>query len=376
MFRRLRRTDPSPLRPDGVPLGSAAPRGTRRFLALAPGALAPLLTLDLPPRVSGPARLAIARRQLVDRLGAQAERLELHPLAEGRAPWTRVVAVAPETAAEWRADPLLADRRCAGLVPDYLALPAAEGHAVIAADAGTVHVRLGLSDGFSAPATLAAPLLAAALFDGAPDRAVLDGPVPEAVRDLLGGMADADRTALRPLPPPLDLRRGPEAEATDLARRLVAWTLPLGLAAAAAIVAAVQITGQTREFRQEAAALRAETTELLRQGLIPSAPILDIEAQVSRRLSALAVAPEGPGPIDVLHSVAGTLGATETRVESVALAGGSLTLVLRAADFAAIETATDLLREAGLAASANRARATTDGAVEADLDIALGEARP
>ena len=371
LFRRA--PGPSALAPAGVRLGEAAPRRRGDFVALVPGALAPVFSLDLPPRVSGPARLAIARRQLVDRLGSTAETLELHPLGTGRAPWTRLVAVAPDTAREWRADPLLSDRRCRALVPDYLALPGAEGHAVISASDGIVRVRLGLSDGFTAPAELAATLLAPALAEAAISHVVTSGDLPGDLSALLGTYATAEATALAPALPDIDLRRGPEAEASGLARNLLAWTLPLGLAAAAAIVAAVQITAQTAELRRETAAIRAETTELLRQGLIPSAPILDIEAQVSRRMAELSVAPDGPGPLDVLHAAAVSLDASDARVQSVTFDGGGMTLVVRAPDFAAVEAATAGLREAGLPASANRARATSDGTVEADLDIAMLE---
>ena len=144
-----------------VPLGAAPDGGLRRFVALAPGEAAPLLPFDLPAGVTGPARMRIARRQLVDRLGQVGARLELHPLGTGA--WTRAVVVSPEIAAAWRADPLVRDRRCAGLAPDYLALPTADGLVALDADKGRWRVRLGLGDGFSAPAAVAAPMLRGAL---------------------------------------------------------------------------------------------------------------------------------------------------------------------------------------------------------------------
>ena len=67
------------------------------FVALAPGADAPLLTLTLPATLKGPAREDVARRQIRDRLGPG---LDLRPLgAEG---WTRAAVAHRADVLRWR----------------------------------------------------------------------------------------------------------------------------------------------------------------------------------------------------------------------------------------------------------------------------------
>ena len=60
-------------------LGAEMPAG--RHVVLVPGAEVPLLALDLPERLRGPAREDVARRQLRDRIGLDAARIEMRPFS-------------------------------------------------------------------------------------------------------------------------------------------------------------------------------------------------------------------------------------------------------------------------------------------------------
>ena len=102
---------------------------------LLPGELAPVLALDLPARLTGPARLSVARRQVTDLTGISPDVLDLRPLPEAGAgaragrgrsrTWHRVMVTDTAALAPWRAAAGAA--RARGLLPDYLALPAAPG---------------------------------------------------------------------------------------------------------------------------------------------------------------------------------------------------------------------------------------------------------
>ncbi len=106
-----------------VPLSRSrtAPRG---HVALVPGALVPLLTLDLPDRLRGQVREQVARRQVRDQLGTQST-VEMRPfqLPGTAADWTRALVADADHLAGWRG---AAGAGCRAVLPDYLALPAAE----------------------------------------------------------------------------------------------------------------------------------------------------------------------------------------------------------------------------------------------------------
>lgn len=364
----------------GIALGSTLDARTRRFVALAPGIDAPLVHLDLPDGVTGLARLGIARRQLVDRFGQGMAELELHPLVLGKGPWTRAIIVAPEVAARWRADPLVRDRRCRGLVPDYLALPATEDCVVVAAEAGLVRVRVGREDGFSVLAASAASLLSAALPNKTPKAAILTDEVPAEVRAVLldAGVPVNAEPANMPISrvatakvESIDLRRNPGRVADQIARQLLVWSVPVLLGLAAVGVASFDRMRDIRVLNAETASVRAATVDLLRQNLIPSAPILDIRAQVAQRLDGLGAGDPAPDALVALHDAAEVIAPANVDLRSVTMTPTDLLLTFRAADFGEVNSLVDALRAAGLRAVADRARTIGEGQVEADIDIPL-----
>ena len=83
----------------GGPLPGAA------FVALVPGERAPLLPLDLPDGLRGPARESVARRQVSDLLGLAGDEIELRPGHGGpdRGVWHSTMVVWTAEIATWRA---------------------------------------------------------------------------------------------------------------------------------------------------------------------------------------------------------------------------------------------------------------------------------
>jgi hypothetical protein len=270
-------------------------------------------------------------------------------------------------------------------VPDYLSLPAAEDAVVIAEEAGHVRARIGSEDGFSAPTALAASLLSAALQEESPKVALLIGEVPAEVRAVLaaaGVPITADpadiifsRAAVAGIED-IDLRRDPSRAADRFARQLVAWSFPMLLALATLGVASVDRMRDIRTLRAETASVRAATVDLLRRGLIPSAPILDIRAQVVQRVDGLGARDTGPDALDALHDAAEVIAAASVDLRSVTMTPTDILLTLRAVDFGEVDALVDALRAAGLRAAADRARTTGEGQVEAEIDISLGAAEP
>ena len=269
-------------------------------LVLVPGALAPILTLDLPRRLRGHAREQVALRQVRDRLGLTPEQVELHPLpggAEGPDGWSRALLADRAQLAEWRQS---AGTRSHALLPDYLALPTSPDLWVCRLNgAGMVQVRMGVRDGFSAAPAPARAMLARALDRGDRPRALLR--LGEAVPEIEALAAENDFPVIdKPeaaaglglsAPKQLghgelgwDLRRDPRAARMRLRRRVLPWRWPLlAGAVAAALWAAAQVIAIDRLQTQTRTALD-EALTLARTHFVPDGPVLDIRSQVSRAL--------------------------------------------------------------------------------------------
>ncbi|WP_146591307.1 type II secretion system protein GspL [Puniceibacterium confluentis] len=347
------------------PLGAAP--GTGQHVALVPGAEVPLLALDLPARLRGPAREDVARRQLRDRIGVAGEHVEMRPFfAPGRGEhWHRALVADGARLAAWRAG---AGPGCRAVLPDYLALPVAAGLWSVQIENGSVQARLGLEDGFSADPDLARLMLARALEDGdiAPPRAVLlqgeDAEITAlmAARDI---PVVRDAAALSPLglarPEALahgelafDLRADPRAARETLRRRVLPWRWPLligllasGLWAAAQVVATQALEAETR-------AERDATLALVRRHFVPTGPVLDVRTQVARALAERQDAARDwqgrVSPLTLFGQVARVVSGAGAVSGEYTYERDSLTAVLRLEDFAAAEALVTALRDAGL----------------------------
>ncbi len=365
-------------------LGDGAALPDAPFVALVPGAQAPLIPVELPDGLRDPAREAVARRQLRDRLGPDAGAPEMHSarLAGAEAGWSAMLVVETHAAAAWRAEVAPAGATCTAILPDYLALPTAEGLWTIETDAdGPVRARLGPRDGFSAEPALAAVMLERALADSPAPAAILwTGPADAALRTVLSGpdappiVSSAQDLADTIAPPrrlahgelTLDLSAELGARSAAFQARLAALRLPAALAVAgfAAWAAAVEL--DTRRTYDAAADLRAQIHADVRRDFIPEGPITDVRAQVTRALDARR-AEAGPeeaatGPLDGLHDAAAVIDDTEARLSAAVLQpDGEIRLELTVADFAALDSLAAALRTQGLDVRVGQSSAAGNG---------------
>lgn len=372
----------------GAALPAALPDGP--FVATVPGADAPLLPLDLPPGLRGVARERVARRQLRD--AGCAAGLDLRParLSRGHDAWMRMLVCDGAQRAGWAAQVAGAGKRCRAVLPDYLALPAAKGLWVIDVwDDGAIRARLGVEDGFAAEPDLALALLqeaaraappAAILRLGAPCApldawlATLDVPVcntPEALPETVAPPVRLGHGELA-----LDLARDPEALRTALrgTLRRIAAALVLALGGFGFWAASVQI--ETDRLRDQDLTYRRNAEALLRAGLVPSGPVLDIRAQAQAALErARAQADEARGqarPLDVLRAAGEVLTAHGGRVTRVSFQPGlGLVIDLEIGDFAALDALVGDLATAGTGARVAQSVAREGRGVEAVLALAV-----
>lgn len=371
---------------------SAAPPPADPFVALLPGAEAPMLPLDLPPGLRGRERLRVARRQVADRLGAGAGGLELHPapMPVDAGAWRHVILADRERLAKWRAQAAAAGPLCRALLPDYLALPALpDGWTLDWDGAEGLRARLGAAEGFSAEPALAPAMLEAALAGQAPPpaRAVwCREPEPGVVAWLAAHGIPAQTAGELPAPfaegeLALDLAQDTAGAAEALGRALAPWRLPVALALTALVLWSAGILLETRTLRAETRAHALAAEERARRALLPSGPILDLRAQIARAV-ALAEAPgeteELAAPLDVLHAAGEVLEA----VDAVALRalslrpGAGLVVDLDLADFAALDALVADLRGAGLALRVAQSGSGAGGGVQATLVLATATTGP
>jgi general secretion pathway protein L len=356
-------------------------------VALAPGEEVSLLALDLPPGLSGTARERVARRRLADLFGGALEGVEMRPA--GRGAFRRVLVAESAALDRWRAETAPAGPRCLAILPDYLALPAAEGVWTVETRPGRVLARLGPEDGFAAEPALARRLLAAARAAGPAPRAVLRlGPAEPEIDGWLEetGWPRHDSAAAIPAPAPesfghdelsMDLARDPAAAKAEMRRALRPWRLPAGLAALGFALWAGSVALETRALRAELAERRAAADRVAREVFIPSGPILDIRAQVARALEdqrARLDARAGEArPLAAFRAAAAVLAEGGARLRRAAYSpGGGLVVDLEIDDFAGLDRLVEALRAAGLEARVAQSTAREEAAVEATL--ALGAA--
>ena len=374
------------------PAAGPGRRVTARSVALVPGADVATLPLDLPGGVRGQSREQVARRQLRDRIGMDADTVEMRPFQPGqdRDVWDRVLVADKALVARWRDQ---AGGDCRAVLPDYLALPVAAGLWTVAATPQGVAMRLGPGDGFGAPEDMALRLFARALDET--DEA------PEALLRLGAGLerfeAQAEARGIAVITEPqaaaglgleeprilghgeleCDLRRDPLLARARLARQVLPWRWPVALAVlAAGLWASSQIVATDR-IERETADIRARTEALVRAHFVKTGPLPDIRIQVSQALASARAAAAGDGaradPLTLFNRAAMVIEAegAETRLAGFSEAD-DLMLVLRLADFAAADRLRAALVAAGLRVEVTDTRVSESTAgVRSELRVAL-----
>lgn len=392
-------------------MDAGRPMPAAPFVALVPGSEAPLVQLSLPAGLKRDAREKVALRQAQDRLGARPGSLIIRPARLGSKPdeWRAVIVADSGLVAGWRAQ--VAGARCRAILPDYLGLPASPelwtvelAEAVGQGGAAMVRVRLGTVDGFSAEPALAAMMLRRARAEvqarsrPAPLAVLRLGPSEATLDDALDGLEIAHGESALPgkVSRPrllghgelaLDLATDPALAAARLAARLQALRLP----AAMLILGLFGWLGgewaETARLNAHADAIETANLEVVRRDFVPSGPILDIEAQVSREIArrreGLAPLDDGETPLARLRRaaevIAEALDADPTQAPLLNTviwrADADMQIALTLADFAALDALMDDLRAAGLSARVGQSAAEAGGRVGAEITIGGGAAR-
>lgn len=368
------------------------PMPTAGFVATVPGTLAPLVPLDLPGALRGPARARVARRQLRDAYGGADNAIDARPARLGDAAdrWQAMLVVATQTRLGWARKAAAAGPLCRAILPDYLALPASRDLWVIEAAGPLICTRLGLEDGFSAEPDLALALLQGARTK-APPRAVLR--MGSLAPDLDAWLAeqglavcfDPAGLAAHGVAAPqrfahgefaLDLARDPDAERAEMRRvlRRLGVVAGLGLMGLVGWIAAIVL--ETSELRAQGLAYRQNSERILREVVIPTGPILDIRTQVSRLIEQAVEANAEAGtvarPLDVLRRAGTVMAAHEASVTRVSYQpAAGLVIDLQLADFAALDALVAALREGGTELRVAQSVTRDDAGVEAVLAMAV-----
>lgn len=375
----------APERPPVWRIGAASPpRGPH--LALAPGAEAPLLPVDLPAGLRGLARERVALRQMSETLGVPASALEMRPfpLSARRSAWDRVLVVPTETAQAWRA---ALKPGCIALLPDYLALPCLPEVWTVQTDTaeqGPVTVRLGAFDGFSAETDLALRLLRQAdrpraVLRLGPPSAELDAWLETLGAPVLSEPAEAARVGgARPLrwteaAGGIDLRTPLGAVYDRLGQSLARWRWPaaLGLLALGLYLAALGL--ETRRLQHATDRLSALTRDLVRAHFVPEGPLLDIRAQVQAAAASAAqpmATPASLPPLVLLQRAAPLFDRPSIEMRQAEFRPETgLVASLTAADFAGLDATVADLRGAGFLVEVLDSRAQQSGGIAARLRL-------
>lgn len=376
------------IRLTGLPMvwrmGAASPNGPH--VASVPGALAPLLPLDLPEKLRGVARERVAERQLVEQLSMPPGGFEMRPFSpKGVKLWTKVLVVEAGLAGAWRKG---LRPGCIALAPDYLLLPTAPGLWSIEVAGDSVIARLGPEDGFAAEPELALALLAQAT---APKAILRLGAAHSDLDALLAGLqvpiltdpAALKKAGFTPMRwtealGGLDLKDPPSALYDRLRSKVNRWRVAVICAVLAVAIWAGTLTLDTQHLRAEARQDSEIMLALVREHFVPNGPVLDVRAQVSAAMQNAAV-PDAPEvealPAIIQFQIAAPV-LTDDRLRLLTAAyraDTGLVTSVEAVDFAALDQVTEDLRGAGFVVDQLDSRAQQAGGVVARLRLELAQ---
>lgn len=350
-----------------VPVGQPPPRGDH--VLTVPGAEAPIMPVDIPDGVRGASRLRVARQQIADRLGLAATSIAVMPFGQRKA-WSRVIVVDASRLEGWVTG---AGKGCRAIRPDYLCLPEAARVLFLAISGDYILARIGTEDGFAAPLGSASLLLRRALEGAGLEQAAIGPHVPQritAIVESAGLSTEAAAVDVSTAPAKgVDLRDALAAEADSSGMGV--WYAAAAVAVLAFTLWATGVIVETRAIERELAEVRARTEAVLREGLLPSEPLLDVRAQVDR---AFAQVPEQEARddlarLDLLSRVSVLVFGRGLEVEQISLDASGLGLSISAADFSAAEALESELRSEGLTVETDVMRARGDGRIEARLRV-------
>lgn len=382
------------------PLDSSEPPPNTPFVATVPGSVVPLVGLDLPPGLRGAARETVGRRQVLEQLGLDPQKVDLRPapLDGAGALWQSMLMASPPDLDRWRAQAARLGRNLRAILPDYLALPSAEGVWTIQTGAALddpVQIRLGPQDGLSAEADLAVLTLERMALD--PDRlprAILRvGPALPVLDDALDSLsvqhpdvALVHRTEDIPseLAHPVRFAHGelsldlailrPDARAA-LRERLKGLLLPAAIFVLAGLIWTASHVLEVHRLEHQAQVAQEKVISRVRRNFLPEGPLPDIQLQVLRllqeRRADLDEASSAAGrPLTRMRQASSVLAEADIRLNAMRLQPDSAILLdVTSQDFTILDNLVADLRAVGLDVAPLRSASDGDGDVSGTMTI-------
>ncbi|GEM_PF-2560120 len=355
------------------------------FVALIAGADAPLINFSLPAQLRGAARMEVLLRQVADRLSLPAREVEARPvkLTQTDERWTRSAVADRAQVAGWYQALGSAKARCQAIMPDYLALPCAEGLWVIAREGDQIMARLGLRDGFSAETDLAALLLEQARARAAPRWILIKSALPDVVIAQLDGLQQTENHEDLPKSlVPAVMSNGelsvnfavdPNADSRRSTARLKAVLSALVLLIAGSVAWSAAIGLETRRDLAQATEIRENTRAAIVRDILDDAPVINLRVQVARAIAARRALADADGtvlaPLQILRNVAEEIVAHAASPSAVTLgpAPGVIAVDLHLQNLKVLDQLVAGLRQRGLHVRILRTTSDRDGDTEARL---------
>jgi general secretion pathway protein L len=360
------------------------------FVGLIDGAMAPLLSFALPKGLKGNARRDVAMRQLRDQIGGTAQNIEIQPFQGSRAKdlWTHAVVKDKAVDALIDNKGLKDNAGCTAVLPDFMALPAAETVWTIDVAENSTRVRLGVDDGLSGEVDFVLVSMEKALQREKPLGVLRLGHKDTQIDAFLTSLdvpisTEPALLAAHKLPVPqvysnnelaLDLRVNAQAEMADAARNIRAVALPVLALTLALGIWLISMSINSNAARTQALDLRKDTLQTVRENFVPAGPILDVKRQVNQAiLTAKSEANSDSGdetPFDLLRQAGVALNDFPDTLKSASFSQAEgVILRLSLADFKTLDQIVEAMGNVGLAVRIGSSDASSESQVRATLYV-------
>ncbi len=363
-------------------VGVGAPDRARRWVGTFSGDLVSIQQIDIPPTIRGAERLKAAEIQLSERVAAAPANLMFLPLPASRSDraWAHVIVVDRSTLDGLRDNCPLG---CLALLPDFLALPFADGCAVLEAGGSDALIRLRIGADFGC--TTEAPILAEVLqtlaeADAIDTLWIGPGVPPEFAQRIRSlGLAPVSSSDLSEPDDALvraqDMGVRFASSVDDLGPWLRRHRIPISALYATLALASAGLLVRAGDVSAEAEAQRAQATAIARATFLPNGPILDLRQQVDQALAAAKSAGAGHGRADFTSGLARMSKRLASETDAVSrIAWGTrdgYVIDLTTDSFADLQALETDLTAAGFEVMVAASRVLDEGRVGATLRLAL-----
>jgi general secretion pathway protein L len=360
------------------------------FVGVIDGAMAPLLAFELPKGLKGNARRDVAMRQLRDQIGHASHDVEIQPF-QGTHPkdvWSHAIVKDDGVDALISHKGLKGNAGCMAVLPDFMALPAADTVWTIDVGKKSTRVRLGIGDGFTGDTDFVLLSLEKAQSRERPRGVLLLGLKEPRINALLKKLdvptvGTIAALSEHELPAPklfghnelaLDLRVNAQAEMADTTRniRAIFWPVCISIVALGLWLTSMSIN--LNAARTQALDLRKETLQIVRENFVPTGPILDVKRQVDQAiLTAKAEAKSDNTdntPFEILRQVGVGLSDFPKALKSASFSQAEgVILRLSLPDFKTLDQIVAAIGDQGLTVRIGSSDANSESQVRATLFV-------